>query len=203
MKKLALILLSTALIPVMALDWDYCAKIKADDQRLICFDRAYEEQKPSAEEVKTTLGDTGKWKVNIDESKFDGSKKVFAILYANEKVSGNYSKELPMLIIRCTSNKTEMLFSNFAGVIDYNYRTGNSTVGVKLGDGAPKSHQMEISEGLDAVFMRKPIGFIKSMFQKDRLAVKIPMNDRIPNEAVFNIDGLEEAIKPLREACNW
>ena len=47
------------------------------------------------------------------------------------------------------------------------------------------------------------IPFIKTLFNKKMLAMRYTPYNGSPKIVEFNIAGLEEVIKPLRNACNW
>jgi type VI secretion system protein VasI len=61
------------------------------------------------------------------------------------------------------------------------------------------------SESTDhqALFFRDPIPFIRSLLKHQELLFGFTPFNSPAVETVFFLDGLSEAIKPLREACRW
>lgn len=69
-----------------------------------------------------------------------------------------------------------------------------------------KTIPMEVSNGHKAIGLwsgSKSIPLIKEMFGHDKMIVQITPYQKGPVTMEFTIKGLEEAIKPLREACGW
>ncbi|HHD81926.1 MAG TPA: hypothetical protein ENK94_01905, partial [Campylobacterales bacterium] len=60
-----------------------------------------------------------------------------------------------------------------------------------------------ISTDHEATFPPKSIGFTKDLIKHDKLLVQLTPYGDSPVMTTFDIGGLEEAIKPLRKACNW
>ena len=49
----------------------------------------------------------------------------------------------------------------------------------------------------------RSIPFLREMFGKNRMVVRMRPFNESPFTANFEISGLEDAITPLRSACNW
>lgn len=47
------------------------------------------------------------------------------------------------------------------------------------------------------------IPFIKSLFGTTKLLIRVTLYGKNPAEVTFDVSGLEQAIEPLRKACNW
>jgi type VI secretion system protein VasI len=54
-----------------------------------------------------------------------------------------------------------------------------------------------------ATFHPQPIAFLKSMMEANTLVAQVTPYNESPVTAIFDTTGLADAIKPLRETCNW
>lgn len=184
---------------------DGCAMIDADLDRLACYDEA------SGRTAKTTTplatDDTGKWNVNVKTSKFEDTTDVYLSLKSNDNVAcRSYSTPAPVqLWIRCLENTTSLfiatdnchLASRVSGYGDVDMRTdGDKTRTVSM-DASTDSRALGIWSGNRAI----PAAI--RLFEKEVLLVRFTPYNQSPVTAEFDISGLKNAIKPLREACGW
>lgn len=109
-------------------------------------------------------------------------------------------KQQAVLVVQCANNKTEIavLFQTMVGGlynVNVEYKIDDKKI-VKAKWGRTSDHQ-----GASAP---KPIQFIRELFSAKKLALRANLFDSTAvTETYFKIDGLEEAIKPIQEACKW
>lgn len=173
-----------------------CAVVEGDLSRLECYDtlaQKYGLEGPQSQPVD--ISGNGKWSVEIKVNPIDDSKTVTLILVADDGKS-RWNRPV-VLLARCLSNETDLLI----GWNDYLGR--EASVLTRVGSEEAVTRRWTMSTDSKATFHPQPIAFIKSMMEADSLVAQVtPYNDS-PVTAVFDIKGLSEAIKPLRETCNW
>ena len=174
-----------------------CATVLGDLARLECFDQMAKNRGLSGPRSQlTNVSGTGKWKVSAEINPVDDSKTVTLILVAD---SGRSKWGRPVaLVARCMSDKTELYIS-------WNDYLGSSAnVLTRIGSSAALTKRWGLSTDKQASFHpRGTIAFMKEMMGSDRLVAQVTPYNENPVTAVFDTSGLENAIQPLRETCNW
>lgn len=157
--------------------------------------------------VASPLPSTGKWGRSSSTSSFDDSRTVVLTLEAENSISGWPGKtKTPDLILRCKENKTEAYINvGMRGKPEfgeYGQKTGVQ-MRARYDKGEPYEYLMGESTDGEALFFEKPIEEIKFMMKHASMVAEfIPFNSS-PAEIHFDLTGLEDAVKPLREACGW
>ncbi|KAB7619428.1 type VI secretion system-associated protein TagO [Alkalilimnicola sp. S0819] len=174
-----------------------CAAENGDLARLACFDAIAEKRGLAGPQAQpTNVSGTGKWQVSAKTNPVDDSKTVTLVLKAD---SGQSRWGRPVAIIaRCQSNKTELYIS-------WNDYLGSSaSVLTRIGSNKAITKSWSLSTDSQATFHpRGTISFIKEMMSANKLVAQVTPYNESPVTAIFDTSGLENAIKPLRETCNW
>lgn len=181
-------------VPLSAIE--RCAALSEDGARLKCYDQiaqAHNLSLPASD--KTRSADTGKWTLDKKVDPIDDTKTVHIYLTAD---SGNSRFGKPiMLMAQCDSEKTELL-------IDWQIYLGSiASVTLRIGDNEARTSRWTISSDKQKSFNKNPIDTLKEMLTAEQMVAQITPFNQSPSTAVFDISGLAEAIKPLREACDW
>lgn len=167
-----------------------CSKIQSNEERLNCFDELADAVAPDNDQ-----GDLGSWDVSVDTNPMDDTRTVTLLLRAE---SGNSAYGDPIyLLVRCMSNETEF----FIAWDDYLGR--EAVVTTRIGDSAAVTAPWSLSTDNSATFHRNPITILKEMMTANRFVARVTPYNESPTTAVFDTTGMSEAIKPLREICNW
>lgn len=177
-----------------------CARIEDGDSRLVCYDSVFRVKRESP--VGQTLGD---WLVSTTTSRLDDSTNVVMTLSSMDSLPPRFGRAgKAQVYIRCMENTTAIYFvwndhflADIQGYGEVTYRKDNEPA---------KKHSMQVSTDNKALGLWRggnAIPFIRSLFGGENLLVQItPFNESRMN-ADFRIAGLEDAIGPLREGCNW
>lgn len=176
-----------------------CVQIDNDLDRLACYDDAA----GRTPETRPIEG-TGDWDVTEGVSRLDDSTTIMLTLESAEWSNCWPDNNPHVLFLRCKENTTSA-FMTFGGCFMSDLQ-GHGRVQYRI-DREPAGTKSMLSstdnEALGLWHGRRSIPFIKEMFGRQELFVRaVPFNES-PVTATYNISGIEEAIEPLREACNW
>jgi len=181
-------------------DLQECLEIENSLDRLSCYDK----ETGYAPEITETTVSTGNWTVRSETSKMDDSTNVFLSLISDEQTNCPYKSGAHSIHMACRENETNLwiyfgdcFMSSIQGkgkityrldsesAINKNFRESNNNMALGLWSGG------------------RAIPFIKQMLGHERLIVRATPFSDSKVTAEYTIDGLEEAVKPLRKACNW
>lgn len=173
-----------------------CAVIDGDLARLDCFDKLARASKLSGPQtIPTTVEGTGKWKVRSSTNPIDDSRTDTLILVADSGAA-RFGESIT-IVIRCQSNKTDMY-------INWNdYLGSEANVLTRIGSSKAQTSAWLMSTDSQSTFRSRPIPFIKEMMGANKLVAQVTPYNENPSTAMFDTSGLANAIKPLRENCNW
>lgn len=178
---------------------DKCAAIAGSFKRLDCYDALAREYGATQSKGETTSA--GAWKVEQLDSGISGAANVYLVVKAVEKIQGDDGEVRPTLVVRCEDNITAVIF-HFARFIDHS----RAESAMRIDDGVVMGASLKMSgSGKAFGYWRgdQAIPFIKSLLGGKRLLVEVaPFNARAVL-AEFPIEGVDEAVKPLRKACGW
>ena len=167
-----------------------CAQIIENDTRLACYDMLFKPEK-SVNQASVN------WTVETNTNPLDDSNTV--LLYTVSSEGQSRWRRPITLILRCRSNKTE-LFINWQ---DYLGRD-TTHVTTRIGSGDAETKSWGLSTDNEATFYpNNDVRFIKELLGNDRLVAQTTPFNESPITAIFNISGLNEAITPLRDECEW
>ncbi|TSD87683.1 hypothetical protein FFK22_016220 [Mycobacterium sp. KBS0706] len=177
-----------------------CAKIAADTERLACYDLQF---KASVSAVPQPA--ESKWQVQEQISKIDDSKNVFLRVASSEPITDRLGQPSDLVFwIACRERKTSLWF-DFGGqfMADLN---GGGRVTYRLDKAAARIKSFDESNDNEALGLWNggaAIPFIKELFGGTMLLVRATPFNESSITAELPIAGLEEAVKPLRQACSW
>lgn len=173
-----------------------CKKIESPLERLACYDRI---TSTSGNEDKGSAGNKHtNWSVSTSASPVDDSKTVTLTTRADKPFTAMMGSAHPILLVRCKQNKTEMFIS-----WDTYINIQSTPVLTRLDKGKATTASWGVSTDNSATFAPRPISLIKSMFGKNTLLAQVTPYGQSPASVSFDVRGLKDAIKPLRQACHW
>ncbi len=185
------------LVPALAA----CAKDGSPTTRLACFDALA--AKHAAPSVTSVTPPGSKWRVSTEVSKIDDSTTVVLELRADSSISGWPGKTFtPSLIIRCKERRTEAYFvTGMASMVES--ASGGATVTLRLDKNPAFKLRASNSTSGDALFLPAAVAQLQKFMAGSTLLFEfVPFNSSA-EMTTFQIAGLADAIKPLREACKW
>lgn len=148
-----------------------------------------------------------KWDHREETSGLDRSKTEVTSIVAVKGYVGNLNRaglrRNPVLVIRCREHKTNVYVSfdtsvaGSSGDVPVQYRIGDQPV-VKASWASSQDHN-----GYGVWSSAPAIKLIKSMLSSDEFFVRADVRIMGSSEALFKLKGIEDAVKPVREACDW
>lgn len=178
-----------------------CSKEKSSVSRLTCFDAIAAKHTTSTKTDIALLN--SKWRLSTESSKIDDSKTATLSLNAESPIRGWPNKnETPTLIIRCKERKTEAyIVTGMSPMVEYG--SDGSTIRLRI-DKKPafKIHAGKSTDG-EALFIPSAIVQLKKLLGSSTLLFEFTPFNSPPQMTTFNISGIDEAIKPIREVCKW
>lgn len=177
-----------------------CAALEGDIERLDCYDGLAAEIQTGIS-TKAGLALNG-WSITEEASLVEKGKDVFMSVDSNETISdGAGGRERPTLWIRCKDGTTSVyvVWDIFLGI-------DRTSMLHQIDEDTAQGGIWEISRNYKTVGKwseRKSVPFIKSLFGGTKLLTEIVPHDEQAIQVTFDIDGLESAIQPLRQACEW
>lgn len=175
-----------------------CAQLVDTALRLACYDEAH--KPPTA-----GSGKAGQWRVTRQTSKIDDSPEVFVAVQARDLVPGkDGAPSAGILMISCREGATDVFF-NF-GETAMAKGKATSLVTTRIDKRRARKMRMTGSHDRKALGLwtsGRAVPFVKTMLDGSSLFVRAMPPEEEAVDMEFEIGGLDEAIKPLREACRW
>jgi type VI secretion system protein VasI len=180
-----------------------CSRIEDSVKRLACFDSLAAETAPAPAVTTPTTG-TGRWRVQTQVSKIDDSTNVYLVLESIDPIQGRFGDKGPMtLSVFCRENKTALFF-HFAGHFMSSLEGGGEiTYRVDKRPAQTKAFAQSTDNQALGLSRNDAIPFVKNLLGAERLFVEATPYNESPVSGEFVLTGLENAIKPLSNACGW
>jgi type VI secretion system protein VasI len=177
-----------------------CTAVANSVERLGCYDKVAKNLGVDRSRLAhaTMPANRGKWTVETSVSRTDGSETVVLTLAANEMVYSRYSKDTPVLKLRCKDKTTSAYIAWDAYIAP-----DQSSVLTRLDERPASRETWELSTDNKTTFAPDPVAFIKSLLGRARLASQVTADTVIPVFVTFDIAGIDTAIQRLRQACHW
>jgi type VI secretion system protein VasI len=181
-------------------DIDRCTEIENSLDRLACYD----DEAGYNPEVREGVTGSGNWLVRMETSQLDDSQNVFLTLYSEEQTNCPYKSGNHSIHMACRENETnlwihfgECFMSSIQGKGQVTYRLDTEQAATRDFRESNNNMALGLWSGGTA------IPFIKKMIGHDQMIIRAtPFSDSTVT-GEYDIVGLEEAVQPLRDACNW
>tara|TARA_R110002110_G_scaffold301156_1_gene515216 strand:- start:180979 stop:181590 length:612 start_codon:yes stop_codon:yes gene_type:complete len=181
---------------IPAQDIAECAVISGELDRLECYDQlARDNSLDGPQPSGVVIDGTGKWSVRVETNPLDDTTTVTLVLRADEGES-RFGTPVGM-VARCQSGETDIFiaWSEYLG--------SEAVVTHRIGQNDAVRSRWALSTDSQATFFNNPQDLLEQMLGEERLVTQVTPYNENPVTAIFDIRGLENAITPLRETCNW
>jgi type VI secretion system protein VasI len=180
-----------------------CVFIDTDLDRLACYDRVA--GRTTTPKQADTPPEGGAWVVQLDKSEFKDTTDVYLSLVSDDELScGRYNRSKAVLMLRCMENTTALFISTNCHLTSGH--GGYGRVEYRIDDRKSVTRSFTDSTDNRALGLwsgGKSIPMIKQMLDGEVLLTRFTPFSESAVTARFQIKGLDTAIAPLREACNW
>lgn len=151
----------------------------------------------------TVTKPTGKWDLRTAQSSMDDSKTVHATLQASNSIEGWPRKTVkPTLFIRCKERKTEVFVQTDMPANPELGKFQQHTVQLRLDKKPATSVTADAATSNDALFLGGA-AMAKRFLGHTTLVFRFTPYNSPPQDATFDLTGIGEAVKPVKEACGW
>lgn len=141
---------------------------------------------------------SGSWQITKYMSPIGAGTTVYLHIDALNGISTEFNKSTsPKMIIRCTGNKIQLY-------IDWGifFQSQEVQLLTKVDNEKAVKTPWRIVDSETTHHPTDTNKFIESLLGKEKLFIQVSTDDKSSVNATFEISGLDEAIKPLREFCN-
>ncbi len=184
------IVFSIALSANIALANDtQCSTIKSEKERLSCYDSM-------ASSNKNDNVGTGDWIIKDQINPINDTKSV--IVGLRPHTGKNKYGNAPALMFRCINGETDALVAWHAFISNK-----ETNVTTRIGDDEAETLTWRISRDYKQTGHPKPIEFIREVMKADKLVIQVSPYSDSSITTIYDTTGLENAIKPLRDVCDW
>lgn len=155
-----------------------------------------------AEEV-VSEDTVGPWTVTTEKDDFTDKISITASNTGKTFLNSYDNERQPLLVIFCSNDQTIIAIEWGGDIITFE---GHKSMDIRTDDELATKKDYPVKESTVLVAGGEPaIRQVKSMFDNSTLKARISIGDTNSYTATtsFDISRLEEAIKPVRELCNW
>jgi len=210
-KTFAVAALSTSLLFAVAsgadaqdADLARCAAVASDIARLQCYDNLAESAGAGGDSGGETTSCTaqapctvGEWIIREETNPVNDNRIVMVALRSasgTNRMGGQIA-----LILRCIRRVTDLMINWQA------YLGSEANVLTRVGVEEAETSSWGLSGDSQATFLpgNSDVEFVQRLLDVDQLVAQVTPYNENPITAVFELDGIQEAIIPLREACEW
>lgn len=181
-----------------------CTGIDSELDRLACYDKEAG-RTPKQKRIPSSPS-SGNWQVSTETSAMTDRTNVYAHVDSDEPVNCGWNRGAKIrLIARCMDNTTSLVFQTGCHMTSSEY-TDYGDIQYRLDDDNARTVSTQESTNNRALGLwngARSIPFIKQMFGKSKLVVRMTPYGENPFTASFNITGLENAVTRLRASCGW
>lgn len=139
------------------------------------------------------------WHFDEVKSKMGDRASVSCVLPSSDTISVGKEDRHGLLVIRCMDNETDVILSwpNYLG------RGNDHTVESKVDDKPIVKQKWIESTNGEAVFMPSPIKWLRTLKDARHLIVRLKPYQRGYEELEFDLNGIDDVIGRISEACKW
>ena len=172
-------------------DLQRCMFIKADAERLVCYDKV----SGRSDANKKTSKD-GRWETSVEKDPLNDSLTTVALA---ESVKGeNRRGQKPRLIIRCRGKEQE-LFISWGVYIERE----SSSITTRVRDEEAFDAHWSVSSDKRSTFYPHASDLIQKVRSGGSLVVQVVPYNENPITATFNMGGLDKVLKRVKNECGW
>jgi type VI secretion system protein VasI len=148
----------------------------------------------------------GMWASGVEISQIEGTERPFATLQSEQLIPAlPRGREPARMTILCLDDNTVVQFA-FAGYPLGTPTSNSGTITIQFDRQPGRSQSLQL--GTDRTTLgffstNDAMAFIDQLLQSERLFVRAQPQAQRSVTVSFQLEGIEEALVPVREACGW
>lgn len=183
-----------------------CAAIGPATERLECYDSLFRPDRFNGETEQGDAPAMGMWASGVEVSQIEGTERPFASLQSEQLIPAQPRGRAPArLTILCEDGQTVVQFS-FAGQFMGTETSRSGLITIQFDRQPPRSQSLDLSADRTALgFFSEADArdFIERLLVAERLIVRAQPQGGRSVTVSFRIEGIGEALDPVRGACAW
>lgn len=183
-----------------------CALIGPATERLACYDSVFRSDAFTGEAGEADAPDMGMWASGVEVSQIEGTERPFATLQSEQLIPALPRGRQPArLTILCLDDTTVVQFS-FAGYPLGTPTSNSGTLTVQFDRMPSRSQSLQLSSDRTALGFfsnHDAMNFIDQLLQSETLFIRAQPQGQRSATVSFQLEGIEQALVPVREACGW
>lgn len=199
-------LLAVAPVGAQQTSPERCALIGPASERLACYDGLFRSGQFTGETDEADSPDMGMWASGVEVSQIEGTERPFATLQSEQLIPALPRGRAPArLTILCLDETTVVQFG-FAGYPLGTPTSNSGTITIQFDRMPSRSQSLQLSSDRTALGFftnTDAMNFIDQLLQSERVFVRAQPQGQRSATVSFLLEGIEEAVVPVREACGW
>ncbi|WP_127145645.1 type VI secretion system-associated protein TagO [Pelagibacterium montanilacus] len=195
----------SAAAPALAQTVERCAAIGPASERLSCYDSLFRSDQFTGITGEASEPLAGLWTGGIEISQIEGTERPFATVQSEQLIPALPRGRAPArMTILCVDGDAAVQFA-FAGYPMGTPTSNSGTLTIQFDRQPPRSQSLPLSPDRNALGFyddQAARAFIEQLRQSGRLLVRAQPQSQRSVTVSFEIDGIEQAIAPVRESCN-
>lgn len=183
-----------------------CALIGPATERLACYDGLFRSGQFTGENDEGTAPQQGMWASGVEVSQIEGTERPFASLQSEQLIPALPRGRQPArMTILCLDESTVVQFA-FAGHSLGTPTSHSGTITTQFDRMPSRSQSLQL--GADRTTLgfftdEQALAFLDQLLQADTLFVRAQPQGQRSVTVSFQLEGIEDALVPVREACGW
>ncbi len=199
-------LMAAAPVPAQQTTPERCALIGPATERLACYDNLFRSDQFTGGDEDEPEPEQGMWASGVEISQIEGTERPFATLQSEQLIPALPRGRAPArMTILCLDGSTAVQFS-FAGYALGTPTSNSGTLTIQFDRLPSRSQSLELGPDRTTLGFftdAQAKAFIDQLLQSERLYVRAQPQAQRSVTVSFQLDGIEEALGPVREACGW
>lgn len=183
-----------------------CALIGPATERLACYDNLFRSEQFTGGDDEEVTPQQGMWASGVEISQIEGTERPFASLQSEQLIPALPRGRAPArMTILCLDDNTVVQFA-FAGYALGTPTSNSGTLTIQFDRLPSRSQSLELSTDRTALGFftdAQAMGFLEQLLDAERLFVRAQPQGQRSVTVSFQLEGIEDALVPVREACGW
>lgn len=183
-----------------------CALIGPATERLACYDGLFRSDQFTGDNEDEATPRQGMWASGVEVSQIEGTERPFASLQSEQLIPAlPRGREPARMTILCLDETTVVQFA-FAGYPLGTPTSNSGTLTIQFDRLPSRSQSLELNADRTALGFftdAQAMTFLDQLLDAERMFVRAQPQGQRSATVSFQLEGIEQALVPVREACGW